>query len=233
MWGTSTINDIQHQAAVKAMAYGKKPQPAGSEIPFLGNYLPNGWTLVETRLVDSTGLGSSYEPAMTQSAFLRWAEQVQKQDPTAGFGVYEQGQFQVLVGYYSQQVGADVEYDVVRDGDIEFEICEGCGEYFETGETCECGYTDEQPEEPQEYKPGDIVSVPAGLLNELLRGRDDWYPWTPVRVRVAEYEVFAGKNLGVWVSNIDVLDSRMDMVQESDLEPDEVIPEDTFLLLTK
>jgi len=109
MMALSTIRDL---AAKKAREAARKKlipfiverddlyflEPLLRGIPFLGDYVPKGYSKIQEDLfVDSSGWGSPGEPAMTFDAFC---EEVQKNGPGYGYAVTEAGQFQVYVGVY-------------------------------------------------------------------------------------------------------------------------------------
>lgn len=68
-------------------------------IPALGYRVPRGWTLLNTYLVDSSGLGSESEPALTHNGFISLIEGA----PGYGWGIIEAGQFQVVVGQFEKK----------------------------------------------------------------------------------------------------------------------------------
>lgn len=65
--------------------------------PFLGDYVPEGWTLVRKYFVDGSGFGAPGEPALTAKEFLR------KVKGGRGYAILEAGQFQVFVGEYTRE----------------------------------------------------------------------------------------------------------------------------------
>ena len=70
-------------------------KPVGGGFPFLGDYVPKGWTRTEnTYFVDSSGWGGSGELALTLKQLLA------KVVPGRGYAVVEAGQFQVYVAEY-------------------------------------------------------------------------------------------------------------------------------------
>lgn len=85
-----------------------------SKCPFLGDYLPAGYERVNARdleqlppkarhyntlFVDMTGWGSTGEPAITLQEF---AQVVRTLGPGYGYGIADQGQFQVNVYIYRE-----------------------------------------------------------------------------------------------------------------------------------
>ena len=119
MFAPSTIQDMALRAARKAARNKRVPLVLEAEdvailrawkgdgrpmhgtpsrelaIPFLGDYVPKGWTRTEeTYFVDSSGFGAPGELALTFARFL------DKVIPGRGYAVVEAGQFQVYVAEY-------------------------------------------------------------------------------------------------------------------------------------
>lgn len=109
MMSAEVIHDMALKAARKAAREKKIPlviekedlpllaqgEPIRGGFPFLGEYVPKGWTRTEnTYFVDSSGWGSSSEPALSLQRFL------EKVVPGRGYAVVEAGQFQVYVAEY-------------------------------------------------------------------------------------------------------------------------------------
>jgi hypothetical protein len=67
-------------------------------VPFLGDYLPDGWKRSERddAFVDTSGFGSESEPALTQDGLRQWMR------PGYGYAVTEAGQFQAYVAEYEK-----------------------------------------------------------------------------------------------------------------------------------
>ena len=62
--------------------------------PNLGYYRPKGWELVGEYFVDSSGFGRDDEPALSIDQFL------EKLKVGYGYGLIEEGEFQVYVGEF-------------------------------------------------------------------------------------------------------------------------------------
>jgi hypothetical protein len=90
-------------------------------IPMIGYDDPPGWKLTDRAdgvgvmgdkhgltLVDSSGFGTRGELALTLDQFAEWVR------PGYGYGIYEVGQFQVVVGEYEKtgEGEGDEEFDV-------------------------------------------------------------------------------------------------------------------------
>jgi len=108
MMSRETIRDLQLEAAEKAAKKQRKPLVIWPQdmdhidkvivkIPNLGDYIHPDFELVETLFVDKTGLGRPGEPALTFEEFCK------KVQPGFGYGLYEEGQFQVHVGVYKRK----------------------------------------------------------------------------------------------------------------------------------
>jgi len=67
--------------------------------PSLGSYVPPGWELTEdTFFVDKTGLGRSYERALTCDQFKQLIADHIADNPGSGYAIIEEGPFQLVVG---------------------------------------------------------------------------------------------------------------------------------------
>lgn len=113
MLSYSTIQQIAKDAADEARELCKVPysirQYSGNvesfcrRIPFLGDYVPEGWERVpeiEPLFVDSSGFGSAGEPALTLAEFSRKLAAFKKSGDNYGFAIIEAGQFQVYIAVY-------------------------------------------------------------------------------------------------------------------------------------
>lgn len=120
MMSLTTIREVQREAARIAAAANKTPHvyfrtsdvvdDGPFPFPFLGDYVPYGWTEINTHLVDSSGFGSEDEPALTQLQLVnyithRLEEEAAKgaDGDTLGWAVSEAGQFQVVVTEYRRE----------------------------------------------------------------------------------------------------------------------------------
>ena len=108
MWSAATILEIRDEATREAKRQRRKPTTAqdflnGKLIPFLGDYVPEGWVQdpnIEPFLVDATGRGDEDEPALTQDGLRKQARNFVLSGDTYGYGVREQGPFQIVVAVY-------------------------------------------------------------------------------------------------------------------------------------
>ena len=92
------------------------------KIPQLGDYVPRGWEPMDlvdeleldgkagmyagALFVDKTGYGYSHEPALTLGQFIHALEDIdvraQKMGITVGYGIIEEGQFQLNIGVFKK-----------------------------------------------------------------------------------------------------------------------------------
>ena len=110
MMSESYIASLEEEAGKKARRLKLKPrvytpemlatlgQRGGCGIPSLGSYRPVGWNCVEDKLCDKTGMGSEREPALTLAGLMKWIAA----NPTSGFAMVSEGQFQVVVGRFER-----------------------------------------------------------------------------------------------------------------------------------
>lgn len=118
MMSLATIQEINRERAIEAAEDGTKPfvyfsadevdQIAGFPLPHIGDYRPDGWTLVDTHFVDSSGFGTPGEPALTGDEFRAIVRASIRQHAAdhelVGWAVIEAGQFQVRVGEFTRPV---------------------------------------------------------------------------------------------------------------------------------
>ena len=112
MLSYSSIREAAQEAAQEAQEAGKLPASMREftsrdplqfirTIPFLGDYVPEGWEVAgESYMVDSSGLGSEGEPALTIGKFARRLETLKKSGENYGLAIVEAGQFQVVIQEY-------------------------------------------------------------------------------------------------------------------------------------
>lgn len=65
--------------------------------PYIGDYRPIGWKQIDEHFVDSSGLGSSNEPALTFDQF------VAKVKEGHGYAIISMGQFQVHIAEFVKE----------------------------------------------------------------------------------------------------------------------------------
>ena len=69
--------------------------------PNLGYYEPPGWEKTETAwFIDKTGVGRSYEPALTLDQFRRQLADYVDENPGHGFAITEEGEFQAVISAF-------------------------------------------------------------------------------------------------------------------------------------
>ena len=66
-------------------------------LPFLGDYCPEGFYVMNEIFVDSSGFGSDSEPAMTLPKFFGMLDKLGK---PFGLAISEAGEFQVMIKIY-------------------------------------------------------------------------------------------------------------------------------------
>lgn len=75
----------------------------GYRIPNLGDYRPKGWKLVDQWLCDGCGLGGPGERALTQGQLKARLKEKILEGKSFGYGMIEEGQFQVLLGVFEKE----------------------------------------------------------------------------------------------------------------------------------
>jgi hypothetical protein len=110
MFSPGYIRQLQQEAAARACAervepfvpFDKGEIAAWPPFPFpeLGDYVPEGWELEERLFCDASGIGASWEPALTADQFRDRVLELHEEDPSRGYAIVECGQFQVYVGVY-------------------------------------------------------------------------------------------------------------------------------------
>ena len=97
------INEENDEKTIEAKEAGLTPLIAKydgddsvAKCPFLANYIPEGFKIVNTFFVDSSGMGAENESALTFRQFLV------KVKKGFGYGIKEAGQFQVYINEYKQ-----------------------------------------------------------------------------------------------------------------------------------
>jgi hypothetical protein len=85
-------------------------------MPFLGDYVPEGWQMVDDYFVDSSGFGREGELALTLGQF----DQIVQEHVGSGWAIVEAGEFQVVIGRYVKA------HDCAKDMPLEVE-CGVCG----------------------------------------------------------------------------------------------------------
>lgn len=104
MMSLSQIRNESARQARKAAKLHKKPYLFEEEdrstfppfpFPNLGDYRPKGWELVEHFMVDKSGFGADYEPALTTAQLLR------RLKAGKGYAIIEEGEFQLVLGEFT------------------------------------------------------------------------------------------------------------------------------------
>lgn len=109
MFDLGTIHRMNREAAVKAKqsktlplvltedmvaAFKADPYHAGFKFPHLGDHRPRGWRLMDTIFCDTSGFGSSSEPALT---IMQLANRLKA---GMAYATIEVGQFQAYLGEF-------------------------------------------------------------------------------------------------------------------------------------
>jgi hypothetical protein len=130
MMSPQLIQQLSDEAAYKAAREGKTPLVIWSaekdlpSIPFLGSHVPSGWRALmwdelplmprntyESKgglpayfMVDASGMGSDWEPALTFEQLVAYVQSVYAATKqTLGLAIVEQGQFQIVVQWYEKE----------------------------------------------------------------------------------------------------------------------------------
>ena len=98
------IRYMQRKAARVARRSNREPyvydgNPDSVRLPFLGDYVPKGWTLTDRDqlFVDTSGFGSAGEPALTQKQMIASFK------TGYGYALVEAGQFQGYVAEFERK----------------------------------------------------------------------------------------------------------------------------------
>lgn len=110
MFSPATLQAMSDEAAEDARVAGLLPYvpfstaevDAWSRFPFpdLGSYTPEGWDLKEEVMADSSGMGSTSEPALTMGQLKAWCKDQMNLNADTGFAITTVGQFQVIIGAF-------------------------------------------------------------------------------------------------------------------------------------
>jgi len=138
MMGLHTMRQLNREAAMRSAAKKKQPYPLAEDdkaafdtrqrlpFPYIGYWMPEGFTMTRVFFVDSSGFGRRGEPAYQIEEFLDRA--------VVGrfYAIVEAGQFQVHIGEF------------VREGDEPDEVdLSGRATYGPEGMLAEMEWEDE------------------------------------------------------------------------------------------
>lgn len=113
----SQIVEYAVESGIKARIKGLKPynlknlnfdQIPPFPFPDLGDFLPDGYELVDTWLCDSTGLGYESEPALTVNQLIEKLRELIESRDEYFVGIIESGEFQVVLGIFTLDHKNDV-----------------------------------------------------------------------------------------------------------------------------
>ena len=116
MFSADTIVSLNAEAALDAASKNLQPfipwdineiETLGidllRQIPNIGSLdVSDAWDWVEDVLVDSSGLGSESEPALTLNGALDFIKNHVTESAGRGFAIVSQGQFQVVLGVFEK-----------------------------------------------------------------------------------------------------------------------------------
>ena len=77
---------------------------SGIGVPNLGDHEPEGWERlpkVDWFFIDKMGMGEEDEPALTLDQFLNRLMLYHKANPTYGYAIVEEGQFQLYIAPFA------------------------------------------------------------------------------------------------------------------------------------
>jgi len=110
MFSTAAIKQNNRRQAEKAAQRGEEPYVPydASEIrqmppfpfPNIGDHRPDGWELEDTLFCDSSGFGSSGEPALTTEQLIEKLLNRHAEPGVFGYAIIEEGQFQLHLGVF-------------------------------------------------------------------------------------------------------------------------------------
>lgn len=112
MFSPETLRALSAEAAARAAAEDLRPyaywpqDEVAAPFPFpnLGDHRPEGWTLIDTLFADKTGWGADDEPALTPDQLVaRVAALNDEHRFRVGYGIIEEGQFQVVIGVFLRE----------------------------------------------------------------------------------------------------------------------------------
>ena len=113
MMDIAAIEAASREAAVSAAAKKKLPYVPFDEkeiqsetvlkhIPYIGDYRPEGWQLIDKWFCDHSGMGAEDEPALTIGQLKAKMLDKYNTDCTCGYGIIEIGPFQLFLGVFTK-----------------------------------------------------------------------------------------------------------------------------------
>jgi hypothetical protein len=112
MMSLEVIQHVNNEIARRAARHNLVPYvPSGPdevdgwrnlpfEFPNIGYHEPAGWELVESWFVDKYEVGQDWEPAITHRRLRKILRAYIAENPTHGFAVTEEGEFQVVASAF-------------------------------------------------------------------------------------------------------------------------------------
>lgn len=103
MMNLESIEQLSREAGERAAIEEREPLVAFTDkdeavvkCPNLGDYVPNGWKLIDRLFVDKSGFGGESKPALTVQQFI------DKVKSGLGYAIVEEGQFQLYIGVFER-----------------------------------------------------------------------------------------------------------------------------------
>ena len=113
MMSLEAIRNLSNKQAAKAARSKKVPYVPFDRgeienyppfpFPNIGSYIPKGWKELRRLFVDTSGLGSENEPALTTGQFKEKLLELHNANDGYGYAIVEEGQFQVYVGVFEKR----------------------------------------------------------------------------------------------------------------------------------
>ena len=104
MMSLESIKRLSCEAGERAAEMNREPliafcdkDEAVFKCPNLGDYVPDGWKLIDRLFVDNSGFGAQNEPALTAEQFI------EKVKEGLGYAIIEEGQFQLYIGVFKKK----------------------------------------------------------------------------------------------------------------------------------
>ena len=116
MFTSETIVSLNAEAALAAAAKNLEPfipwdireiETLGikllHQIPNIGSLdVSDAWEEIDTVMVDSSGVGTEGERALTAKGCLEFIKQQVQESASRGFAIVSQGQFQIVLGVFER-----------------------------------------------------------------------------------------------------------------------------------
>lgn len=110
MMSLDVLVAVNEEIAARAARRKRKPfvpdRPEDVErwpafpFPNIGYLEPDGWEQVDSWFIDKSGHGAEWEPALTHEQFKRLLLEYITENPSHGYAIVEEGEFQATVGVF-------------------------------------------------------------------------------------------------------------------------------------